>query len=332
MVEKNLKKKKRKEWVDVLRSIAMMLVIYGHRVSGWNEYFVFTSPIKIPLFFAITGYVFNDANGDFKVFLRKLWRTIIVPWIIIGGLPYLVAIPIRGWTFFATKIMALLTGDTYWYMPCCIIAEIIWFFLLKYFKSTRVLGVLTVVLFGIGIELFKCGILSVFLINRAVSVQIFLYIGYLFNCYEKPVFRIIREAKPIITGTVIYLVIGILSLVLYPGQCLDVHLCIYYNVFLCLLMILVGNITLTILIRNKIKKYPGWLTKIGQNTPIIYRLHGYLSRTVIKVFNIIHIPVNWVTSIFLTFVVCSAGMEISALIHRFLPELMGKSRTVPLKN
>lgn len=46
--------KNRKDWIDALHALAMILVIYGHRVPEWSEYFVFTSPIKIPLFFAIT--------------------------------------------------------------------------------------------------------------------------------------------------------------------------------------------------------------------------------------------------------------------------------------
>lgn len=41
----------RKNWIDALRGLAMLFVLYGHLVHGWNEYFVFTSAIKIPLFF-----------------------------------------------------------------------------------------------------------------------------------------------------------------------------------------------------------------------------------------------------------------------------------------
>lgn len=52
--------KKRIEWIDALRALAMVLVIYGHQVPDLTGFFVFTSPIIITLFFAITGYVFNE--------------------------------------------------------------------------------------------------------------------------------------------------------------------------------------------------------------------------------------------------------------------------------
>ncbi len=58
----------RKLWIDCLRGIAILFVLYGHLVQGWNDYFVFTSPIKIPLFFVITGYVFNHNRTNNKDF------------------------------------------------------------------------------------------------------------------------------------------------------------------------------------------------------------------------------------------------------------------------
>ena len=63
---------KRKEWVDALRALAMFLVIYGHLVQGWTPYFVFTSPVKICMFFAISGYVFKYGRVREKDFYLNL--------------------------------------------------------------------------------------------------------------------------------------------------------------------------------------------------------------------------------------------------------------------
>ena len=48
--------RERKLWIDALRALAMLFVIFGHQVGNYIPYYVFTSPIKIPLFFMITGY------------------------------------------------------------------------------------------------------------------------------------------------------------------------------------------------------------------------------------------------------------------------------------
>ena len=50
MIQIFTKDSKRKQWVDELRGIAMLLVLYGHLIQGSTPYFTFTSPIKLPLF------------------------------------------------------------------------------------------------------------------------------------------------------------------------------------------------------------------------------------------------------------------------------------------
>lgn len=318
--------KKRKDWVDALRALAMILVIYGHRVPNWSEYFVFTSPIKIPLFFAITGYVFNRADGDVITFLKKLLRTIVIPWLVLAIVPYLVATPIKGFSFLLSHVKAIILGNEYWYMPCCIAAEIIWFFILKSFKKSWQVAVSAVVLFVAGIILYNHQILSAFMVNRALAVQLFLLIGWLFRKYEGSIVERIGKAWILGVGGAIYIALGILSLVLYPGQVMDVHLNEYYNHAICQLMIWIGIGTLFVLAAVVIKKYPKWWVLIGQNTLVIYLFHSFAVRVGVKVFSIVHLPVNRLSNVLLTAVVTAACLSISLLINRFLPELMGKKR------
>ena len=121
---------KRLAWVDYLRAVAMLLVVYGHQVPYLNEYFVFTSPVKLPLFFAISAFVFNE-DTDLKTFVRKLFRQIIVPWLVLTIAPRLLLIPLHGFSWFGQQVGNILSGKAYWYMPCLIIAELLWFFILK---------------------------------------------------------------------------------------------------------------------------------------------------------------------------------------------------------
>ena len=67
----------RKEWIDGLRALAMLIVMTWHISNGINSQWLFsliTAPIMIPLFFSITGYVFNDCEGNQKLFYTKLHK------------------------------------------------------------------------------------------------------------------------------------------------------------------------------------------------------------------------------------------------------------------
>ena len=107
----------RKAWVDGLRALAMLFVIFGHQVHGMTPYYVFTSPIKIPLFFMITGYVFNDGRTSSRDFFKNLFLKLVIPWLCLT-LPFIIIkIPFRGINFFVDESYKLISGKTAWYMP-----------------------------------------------------------------------------------------------------------------------------------------------------------------------------------------------------------------------
>lgn len=43
----------RKGWVDALRGLAILLVMYSHCIGNMPGYIIFTGPVKMPLFYAI---------------------------------------------------------------------------------------------------------------------------------------------------------------------------------------------------------------------------------------------------------------------------------------
>lgn len=53
----------RKLWIDSIRAIAIIMVVLGHQIPEETSYFVYTSIVKMPLFFAISGYFFSDRVG-----------------------------------------------------------------------------------------------------------------------------------------------------------------------------------------------------------------------------------------------------------------------------
>ena len=70
----------RKEYIDALRALAIVIVVYSHCVSGWTWFFLFIGPIMMPLFFEISGYVFKIRDGKWTSFFINLFKRVVVPW------------------------------------------------------------------------------------------------------------------------------------------------------------------------------------------------------------------------------------------------------------
>ena len=316
---------KRKNWIDVLRALAILFVIYGHLLdkSSYSYiYFVFTSPIKIPLFFAISGYLFKESR-DFKTFVKRLVKGLVVPWLSLSTLPVLFLSFFKGISYFNSNISSILIGKMFWYMPCCIIAEIIFYFLLQSFKDDRLnIGVI-ITISWLGVLLIHHGILDFLMINRSFSVQFFLLIGYLYRKRENT-FDNVRVFYLVI-GFTLYVLLGLISIYIYSGQNLDVHRGIYYSPTICITMIILGCGLLFILGKrldfgNKI------LVFIGKNTLVYYIWSGYSTLILITISSRL-VPLitnNYFSALFKTIFVSCLCAVFSVLINRFIPLIVGK--------
>ena len=125
---------KRLEWLDALRGLAMVYVALGHCMPGGMEKHIFillTSPVKLPLFFAVSGYVFNSRDGKQGAFFANLLRKIMIPSLVFVLCTLLIGLPKRGLSHLATGFWDFLSGELYWYIPACILGEILFFYNLK---------------------------------------------------------------------------------------------------------------------------------------------------------------------------------------------------------
>lgn len=107
--------KQRKDWIDALRGIAIIFVVLGHQIPDIWHYFVVTSPVKMPLFFAISGYLFT--MKDIKSFYKKVLITLIIPWFSLGFFPQLMMMPVKGFDATVIYLERMVSGDVIWFMP-----------------------------------------------------------------------------------------------------------------------------------------------------------------------------------------------------------------------
>lgn len=309
----------RKQWLDSLRGLAMIFVIFGHSVPLWNEYFVFTSPIKIPLFFAITGYVFKDRGGSWKTFLKKLTQGIIIPWLVLSILPVAaLSIMKMDVSVFLIETKNILIGQSVWYIPACIIAETLWFAVLKYSKNQRTVFMSASGLFLIGLILAQFDIFDLFMFSRGFVAQIFILIGYFFKLCEPKKPRIIRKGYILLFAS-LYLCIGVISIYFYPGVSMDVHWNNYYNYIICFAMIFTGTLFLFALF-SKIKCRLHILEFIGKHTLVFYIWSGYATMAFAKLLALTGItaPSNYQLSGLVNTIGTCALLSIIAIVLNWL--------------
>lgn len=309
--------KERKLWLDSLRGVAMILVVYGHLVPKWTDYFVFTSPVKMPLFFAISGYLFNPRGGNQLEFLKTIFLRLIIPWLVLGMFPF--SRPLD-------RFLGLLSGEILWFMPCLVISEIVWFYVLKFCNNDVWVIVSGLLVSMCGVILSLCYPIRYAMIDTAFVVQAYFVLGFLIRKYED--LLSLKWPYKTLFFIIIYFSLSQLVLAIYPGESLDVHLNKYFNYPICALMIICGCTTLFVLFR-KFNITPKWLVYIGQNTLAIYILHGYgiiLYRIItgrIGLDIVLPLPIQALIKTVFSCLVCCI---LAYVLNQYLPELVGKKR------
>lgn len=311
-------------WLDALRALAIIFVVFGHDVQWWNGFFVYTSPIKIPLFFIISGFLFNVKGGDTKEFMLGLFNRIVLPYVLLALISVVFFIPFSGLYAFPSNFLKIFSGELYWFMPCLIFGEVILFFILKTVRNTAISTLLSVIIFVLGSFLVKEGILGFGMLNIALEIQLFIYIGTLI----RNLFSFISK----IPNSVLWLLPVFYVLLCYYGdRCnlttgFDPHIGNYGFLPYTLFVILLGNITLFCL-ASQYSRWPRFLLFIGQNTLILYLWANWGKTLLFGLMRILRIakPVHSIgfalVCLLSSIIFCSVC---SLVLNKYMPFLVGK--------
>ena len=315
----------RKKWIDILRAISMILVVFGHSVPQRAWFFHVVTPLKIPMFFAITGYVFNDCDGEIGKFLKKILFRLVIPWAILGILQAVPSWINGGITAFIERCFLLILGKALWYIPCCIIAEIIWFFALKGTKNTVCLGLLAAMLFAIG-YLLGTSILNIRIVGCAMTCVLYIYFGYVFKaCEEK-----IKSIKPFILAiiAVCYVAVTTLSFFFNDKRSMDVHILKYPHLWYSIPTIALGIFVMFSIFGRLQFDYDKIFSYIGRNTLPIYLMHEsmlVIGNHLIKMVGLNNLSI-WVRGPVKTVFALLVTAVLAFVFERFCPILVGKSK------
>lgn len=312
------------EWLDALRALAMLLVMYGHLYKQ-RELFQFVNAIKIPLFFAISGYLMYGRTDSWKVFLQRMLKRVVVPWLILSlgfGLRFILT---QGVQYYVNYAVEVFLGIRVWYMICCVIAQTLFFFLIKLLGDDWKLCISVIIITAAALLFGTKLVNEPFQITTALISQSFLLLGYLLKKYEHKFRNLKLWMAPGLLGA--YIALVVLSMFLFPDKSMDIHMDKYYNAPYCFLLIIVGCVAL-FLCAQRIKKFPRWLCFVGQNT-LVFFIHSSFWSAIAKrglSFVGISLPKTW-WGMLLLLLLCCIGCGFEAIVlNKIFPEANGKKR------
>lgn len=339
---------KREKWLDIARGIVMIMVILGHIGSfligkgfggkSMSIYFMSTSAIKIPGFFAISGYLFNDKGGNVIKFLKNKIIKILVPYFSLGAVNMFLNIIITWkhvgkWSPWMTKyackyVTKFFLGKNLWFIPCLFTVEIIFFVVKKITKSNLVLmGILSAILCAAGYMWSVPEVYRPWRVDTALMCIWFVYIGYFVRNISK--FReFVLSKKAVALFTIMYSLLCIISYTKYGFSNLDINRAVYYSFKLCMIMIVVGIMFLfsigKLINSNRILEF------IGQNTLAYFILHTFFFKFtvfILEKISILRLLKNtFLNATMVTIITLIIMVPVLLIINRYFPIVVGKYR------
>lgn len=320
--------KKRELWIDILRGFAIFLVILGHSYNSNNWYFLLTGPVKMPLFYLLSGYVAKTAL-PFCDYVKKSAYRLVFPWLIFSLFPLYVlkCTLLRDFEGLVQYLIAFFTGKKEWFILSFFISQMLFYFIQRVAKGNRIIQLF------IGAACFAAGLTvlhsaDIFCINTALTGVFYMAWGVVLR-EEGNSTKILGNKKNTAVCGAIYALLIIVSAVSYPGKSMDFHNVSYYNVAICVVLSAAGISVLIALVKkvqNKKALYP--IAILGKHTIVVYlinsiaihRLQNLLGR--ITVYN-----KTFVASIIISVLVAAIGTAVSVICGKYFPWMVGMKRT-----
>lgn len=153
-VNSNTASYKRINFIDTAKGIGILLVVFGH-VNYNRDVLTFIYSFHMPLFFFISGMLFNSKSKSLGNFVKKKAQSLICPYVlfyVLAMLFYLLLDNLRyqniNWDKYASYLLQLFIAQgsrvianvPLWFLPCLFSVEIIYFFISK-LKKPYIIGI-----------------------------------------------------------------------------------------------------------------------------------------------------------------------------------------------
>lgn len=326
--------KKRVEWIDSLRGLAMFLVILGHSFYIRNNKIRnYLYSFHMPLFFFISGLTTKRKDISFIEFIKKKAKNLLLPYLFLNifififkyilhvlvgmykGLSLSLAVEyfFRGYENYIPCIQS-------WFILCLFVIEVIYFIFMKITKNDIQLTVLVLITFFLGYKytLTDYTNLQYWHIDTALIGILFYYFGYMLMKYIDKISFILKSYWSIILLLILF---PLGYHIQYMNGRISMNVNRYNNVNY---FIIAASITILaiVILTNLIMKKDVFFKKVGIMSLFYLGYHGFII-TPIKTFahEILENNIYVILIAALTFIVM---YPISKLVYRYCPIMIGK--------
>lgn len=333
--------KKRIEWLDTLKGLGMFLVIWGHSFPG-TEYVIrkFIYTFHMPLFFFSSGInAKNDLSLDFRTFVKKKTKQLIVPYfivniiglfitIILTKLKILRYIPIKEYIlglFYSNEMVFEAPIGATWFLTTLFFVQLLFYLINKISHDDKDLFKFSFLCAVVGYvnSLSSYKFHSPFHLETVFTAVFFYFLGYIF-------FKYIHLFKKLFEKNHLMLFLGMLLLGV-SLFCIDVNskISLHANLYGSIVLFYISSLFLIfglILFINIFLKKSYFFRKVGENSLFFLIYHVFLI-SIYKHFFPIFVTNN--LYIFLLSIIITILMfPLALLVHKKIPILIGKSKLV----
>lgn len=268
--------KPRYDWLDAIKAVAMAFVIFVHLgLNGFTTFVMYTSFLKLPLFFAASGFVFNPKKQmSIKEFLITRSKRILVPYLCLSVILCIFDLftyqgTFTEWIKYSLDLICM--GKIMWFFPTLFLCNFLMFIIFKITKSNDATVIISAVI-SLVLGYFCITGKHIFMAVNAVFVA---YPMCVFGYYLKSFLALVKKNYLIIIATISMIVfLALPALYKYhTGKFNYINLfsSLYCSYFYDMLVVYSG--VLAFFIFFSFMKFPKFVVKFGQNTIFYYAFH-----------------------------------------------------------
>ncbi len=348
--------KKRFDWLDAARAVAMLLVVLSHKVAEsekWSYLYLFA--LEIVLFYAVSGYLFNPKKFKGVIdFLKYEAMHILLPYFVLSLLSFsnLFIIPILDRSIdimpeLKERILLTLQGQQLWFVGNLFIVHSL--YCLYHLLSLKIASLIkkgseecyNLVHIAVCIISALVGLLivpdngyHVWTWSGSFIFVLFLEMGRAYRYYEEQIDRLVNKCKFFFAPFFIL----IYGLVVFFSERAGIYEIISvhksnYGPYPILSWLILALGTFAVFTLMKSIRLPKFLVKAGTQTLAIYALDGPVGWVMLNAVTVIthtDLPMGrsytFIPALVIELAVCTVCIFIGMLFDRYIPWIVGKKK------